>query len=57
MVILLYCHQENQKPQPSVNFDSKKFSNLYSLFKIDFKTATQDDEQQISIDEEIKKEI
>ena len=46
-----------EKPQPSVNFDPKKFSTYYSLFEIDFNTATQEDVQQNTINEEIKKEI
>ena len=45
---------EKQKPQPSVNFDPKKFSTYYCLFKIELYTATQEDEQQDSIDKEIK---
>ena len=45
---------EKPKPQPSVNFDPKKFSTYYSLFKIESNTATQEDEQQDSIDEEIE---
>ena len=45
------------KSQPSVNFDPKKFSTYYSLFEIDFNTATQEDVQHNTINEEIKKEI
>ena len=41
----------------SLNFDPKKISTYYSLFKTDSKTATQDDEQQDSIDEETEAEI
>ena len=47
---------EKPKPQLSVNFDPKKFSTYYSLFKIESNTATQDDEQQDSIDEEFEAE-
>ena len=45
------------KPQSSINFDHKKFSTCYYLFKIESKTATQEDEQQDSIYEEIEAEI
>ena len=49
---------EKPKPQHSVNFDSKKFSTYYFLFKIESNTAaTQEDEQQDSIDEEIEAEV
>ena len=48
---------EKPKPQPSVNFDPKKFSTYFSLFEIKSNTATQEDEQRESIDEEIKGEI
>ena len=42
-----------EKPKPSVTFDPKKFSTNYSLFKMESNTATQEDKQQDSIDEEI----
>ena len=48
---------EKPKPQNSVNFDPKKFSTYYSLFKIESNIATQEDEQQDSIDKEIEAEI
>ena len=48
---------EKSKPQPSVNFDPKKFSTYYSLFEIESNTATQEDEQQDYIDEEVEAEI
>ena len=48
---------EKPKPQHSVNFDPKKFSTYYSLFKIESNIATQEDEQQDSIDKEIEAEI
>ena len=48
---------EKQKPLTSVNFDPKKFSTNYSLFKIKSNTATQEDKQQDSIDEEIEAKI
>ena len=48
---------EKLKPQPSVNFDPKKFPTYYSLFNIKSNTATQEDEQQDSIDEEFEAEI
>ena len=35
---------EKPKQQISVNFDPKKFSSYYSLFKIESNTATQEDE-------------
>ena len=47
---------EKPKPQPFVNFDPK-FSTYYSLFKIESRTVTQEDEQQDSIGEEIETEI
>ena len=56
-LVVLLLPPEKPKPQPSVNFDPKKFSTYNSLFKIDSKIATQDDEQQDSIDEEIETEI
>jgi len=37
---------ENPKPQNSVNFDPKNFSTYYFFFKLELKTATQEDEQQ-----------
>ena len=43
---------EKSEQQHSVNFDPKKFLTYYSLFKIELNTATQDDEQQDSIDKE-----
>ena len=46
-----------EKPKHSANFDPKKFSTYYSLFKIKPNTASQEDEQQDSIDEEIEAEI
>ena len=49
--------QKKPKPQLSVNFDPKKLSTYYSLFKIESNTATQEGEQQISIDEELEAEI
>ena len=48
---------EKPKPQPSVNFGPKKFSTYYTLFKIESNTATQEDKQQDSTDEEIEAEI
>ena len=45
------------KPQPSVKFYSKKFSVYLSSFKIESNIATQEDEQQDSIDEEIEAKI
>ena len=48
---------EKPKSQPSVNFDPKKFSTYYSLFEKESNTATQEDEQQDSLDEEIEAEI
>ena len=41
---------EKPKPQHSVNFDPKKFSTNYYLFKVESNTATQEDEQQDSFD-------
>ena len=49
--------KEKLKPQPFVNFDSKKFSIYYSLLRMESNTATQEDEQQDSINEEIEAEI
>ena len=46
--------RKKPKPQHTVNFDPKKFSIYYSLFKI-LPTPTQD-EQQDSVDEEIEPE-
>ena len=40
------------KPQHSVNFNPKKFSTYYYLFSVESNTATQEDEQPDSIDEE-----
>ena len=48
---------EKSKPQHSVNFDPNKYSTYYSLFKIELNTATQEDEQKNSIDEEIEAQI
>ena len=48
---------EKPEPQPSANFDPKKFSTYYSLFKTESNTATQENEQQHSIDEEFQAEI
>ena len=45
---------EKPKPQHSVNFDPKKFSTYYSLFKIESNTDTQQDKQQDSSDEEVE---
>jgi len=36
---------EKPKPQYSENFDPKKFSTYYSLFKIESNTVTQEDKQ------------
>ena len=48
---------EKPKPQHFLNFDPKKFLTYYSLFKIESRTVTQEDEQQDSIGEEIETEI
>ena len=48
---------EKPKPQHSVNFGPKKFSTYYYLFKVEANTATQEDEQQDSFDQEIETEI
>ena len=54
-MVILYI--ATRKPKPSVNFDPKKISTYYSLFKIESNTATQKDQQHDSIDEEIKADI
>ena len=51
-MIILFSPLEKSKP--SVNFDPKKFSPYYSLFKIESNTATQEDKQLDSVDEEIE---
>ena len=50
---------EKSKPQPSVNFDTKKFLIYFFCFwfKIELNTATQEDEQHDSINEQIEAEI
>ena len=45
---------QKPKPQLSAHFDPKKFSTYYSLFKTESYTATQENEQQGSIEAEIK---
>ena len=47
---------EKLKLQPTVNFYPKKITICYSMFKIESKTASKDDEQRNSVDEEIKAE-
>ena len=48
---------EKPKPQHFVNFYPKKILIYYSLFRIESNTATQEDEQQNYIDEDIEAKI
>ena len=54
-----YVATKQKKSDNTVNLDPKKFFIYYLCFgfKIELNTATQEDKQQDSIDEEIKAEI
>ena len=44
---------EKPKPLPYANFDPKKFSTYYSLFRTEKNTATKENEQQDYIDKKV----
>ena len=55
MILLFY--NKRKKNTTLCKFWSEKVFTYYSLFKIESKTATQEDKQQDSIDKEIEAEI